>query len=188
MGKKNMSVLGLRLKKDLSGLPFIKLEEVRSPKKSIATTRSFESILTSPLDVEERTSLMVFIRSDPFKKEKRYNNSCIVHLSNASNSNITLSKQAIYGLRKIFKPGISYKKAGVLALGLTSKESHQLNFFEPNIGIHNSLMKVIDRINYKYGSRQIKLANQDLDRMWKMKQKNLSPKFTTVLEDIIKVK
>lgn len=49
-------------------------------------------------------------------------------------------------------------------------------------------MKVIDRINYKYGSRQIKLANQDLDRMWKMKQKNLSPKFTTVLEDIIKVK
>tara|TARA_B100001173_G_scaffold308157_1_gene317931 strand:- start:613 stop:1869 length:1257 start_codon:yes stop_codon:yes gene_type:complete len=205
--KKNMSVLGLRLKKDLSGLPFIKLEEVRSPKKSIATTRSFESILTSPLDVEERistfaiscaeklriqnsscTSLMVFIRSDPFKKEKRYNNSCIVHLSNASNSNITLSKQAIYGLRKIFKPGISYKKAGVLALGLTSKESHQLNFFEPNIGIHNSLMKVIDRINYKYGSRQIKLANQDLDRMWKMKQKNLSPKFTTVMEDIIKVK
>ena len=32
------------------------------------------------------------------------------------------------------------------------------------------------------------LANQDLNRVWKMKQNNLSPKFTTVLEDIIKVK
>ena len=129
----------------------------------IPTTRSFESILTSPLDVEERistfaiscaeklriqnsscNSLMVFIRSDPFKKEKRYNNSCIVHLSNASNSNITLSKQAIYGLRKIFKPGISYKKAGVLALGLTSKESHQLNFFVKTSSMLNKLMVQVD--------------------------------------------
>ena len=97
-------------------------------------------------------------------------------------------KERIRELREIANVKKFGKKAGVLALGLTSKESHQLNFFEPNIGIHNSLMKVIDRINYKYGSRQIKLANQDLDRMWKMKQKNLSPKFTTVLEDIIKVK
>jgi DNA polymerase V len=205
--KKNMNVLGLRLKKDLSGLSFIKLEEIRSQKKSIATTRSFESILTNLSDIEERvstfatscaeklriqnsccTSLLVFVRSDPFKKEQQYSNSCVIQLSNASNSSLILSKQAIYGLRKIFKPGISYKKAGVLALGLTSKENHQLNIFEPNIVRHDSLMKAIDTINHRHGSNRIKLANQDLNRVWKMKQNNLSPKFTTVLEDIIKVK
>lgn len=205
--KKNMNVLGLRLKKDLSGLSFIKLEEIRSQKKSIATTRSFESILTNLSDIEERvstfatncaeklriqnsccTSLLVFVRSDPFKKEQQYSNSCVIQLSNASNSSLILSKQAIYGLRKIFKPGISYKKAGVLALGLTSKENHQLNIFEPNIVRHDSLMKAIDTINHRHGPNRIKLANQDLNRVWKMKQNNLSPKFTTVLEDIIKVK
>ena len=205
--KKHMNVLGLRLKKDLSGSSFIKLEEIKSRKKSIATTRSFESILTNLSDIEERvstfatscaeklriqnsccTSLLIFIRSDPFKKEQQYSNSCVVYLDNASNSNLTLSKQAIYGLRKIFKPGISYKKAGVLALGLTSKKNHQLNIFEPNIIRHDSLMKAIDSINYRHGSNRIKLANQDLNRVWKMKQNNLSPKFTTVLKDIIKVK
>ena len=205
--KKNMNVLGLRLKKDLSGLSFIKLEEIRSQKKSIATTRSFESILTNLSDIEERvstfatncakklriqnsccTSLLVFVRSDPFKKEQQYSNSCVIQLSNASNSSLILSKQAIYGLQKIFKPGISYKKAGVLALGLTSKENHQLNIFEPNIVRHDSLMKAIDTINHRHGPNRIKLANQDLNRVWKMKQNNLSPKFTTVLEDIIKVK
>ena len=39
--RKQMSVLGLRLKKDLQGLPSIQLEEVQPPKKGIATTRSF---------------------------------------------------------------------------------------------------------------------------------------------------
>ena len=37
-------------------------------------------------------------------------------------------------------------------------------------------------------SHQIKLGNQDLNRVWKMKQEKLSPKFTTLLNEIIKVK
>ena len=49
-------------------------------------------------------------------------------------------------------------------------------------------MKAIDNINYKYGGHQIKLGNQDLNRVWKMKQEKLSPKFTTLLNEIIKVK
>jgi len=205
--KINMNILGLRLKKDLSGSSFIKLEEIKSRKKSIATTRSFETVLSNLSDIEERistfatscaeklrmqnsccTSLLIFLRSDPFKKEEQYNNSCVMQLSYASDSSLTLSKQAICGLQKIFKPGITYKKAGVLALGLISKENRQLNLFEPNIIRHDSLMKAIDTINYKYGSHRIKLANQDLNRIWKMKQENLSPKFTTVLQEIIKVK
>ena len=205
--KKNMNILGLRLKKDLSGSSFIKLEDIRSQKKSIATTRSFEAVLTNLSDIEERVStfatscaeklrmqnscctrLLIFLRSDPFKREEQYNNSCVIQLSYASDSSLILSKQAIYGLQKIFKPGIAYKKAGVLALDLISKENRQLNLFESNIIKHDSLMKAIDTINYKYGSHRIKLANQDLNRVWKMKQENLSPKFTTVLQEIIKVK
>ena len=44
--RKNMSVVGLRLKKELEGKSVLDLEEVRSPKKAIATTRSFEGTIT----------------------------------------------------------------------------------------------------------------------------------------------
>ena len=205
--KKNMSVVGLRLKKDLSGSPFIKLEEIRSKKKSIATTRSFESKLTLLTEIEERistfatscaeklrkqngycTSLLVFLRSDPFKKDGQYSNSLVVNLPYSTNSSLIISKQAVFALRKIFKPGIAYKKAGVLVLDIKPKENRQLNLFESNIAGHDKLMKAIDNINYKYGGHQIKLGNQDLNRVWKMKQEKLSPKFTTLLNEIIKVK
>ncbi len=41
-----MSVLGLRLKKDLSGVSSIQLEEIILIKKGIATTRNFVATIT----------------------------------------------------------------------------------------------------------------------------------------------
>jgi DNA polymerase V len=49
-------------------------------------------------------------------------------------------------------------------------------------------MSAIDRLNKKYKTDTIKLANQDLQRTWKMKQERLSPKYTTKINDIITVK
>lgn len=206
--RKQMSVLGLRLKKDLQGLPSIQLEEVQAPKKGIATTRSFEGNLTSFSDLEERVStfasncaekmrkqqsscqaLLVFIRSDPHKKDViSYRNSCVLALPYATNSSIILSRYAILGLRKIFKENIAYKKAGVMIMGLLPTEKRQLSLFENNNTKHVALMKSLDKIHKRFGPYQIKLANQDLNRTWKMKQKYLSSRFTTELKDVITVK
>ena len=206
--RKQMSVLGLRLKKDLQGLPSIQLEEVKAPKKGIATTRSFEGNLTSFSDLEERVStfasncaekmrkqqsscqaLLVFIRSDPHKKDViSYRNSCVLTLPYATNSSIILSRYAILGLRKIFKENIAYKKAGVMIMGLLPTERRQLNLFENNNTKHVALMKSLDKIHKRFGPYQIKLANQDLNRTWKMKQQYLSNRFTTELKDVITVK
>ena len=54
--RKNMSVVGLRLKKELEGKSVLNLEEVRSPKKAIATTRSFEGTITDYEKIKERIS------------------------------------------------------------------------------------------------------------------------------------
>jgi len=206
--RKQMSVLGLRLKKDLQGLPSIQLEEVKAPKKGIATTRSFEGNLTSFSDLEERVStfasncaekmrkqqsscqaLLVFIRSDPHKKDViSYRNSCVLTLPYATNSSIILSRYAILGLRKIFKENIAYKKAGVMIMGLLPTEKRQLSLFENNNTKHVALMKSLDKIHKRFGPYQIKLANQDLNRTWKMKQQYLSNRFTTELKDVITVK
>ena len=73
-------------------------------------------------------------------------------------------------------------------MDIRPKDNRQLNLFESDITKHDKLMKAIDNINYRYGGRQIKLGNQDLRRVWKMKQEKLSPKFTTLLNEIIRVK
>ena len=204
----HMSVLGLRLKKDLQGLPFIQLEEMNPPKKSIATTRSFENTLNNWSDLEERiatfavscaeklrqqqsscSALYVFLRSNPYKKGATpYHNSYTVTLPYASNSSLELSKYALSAAKSIFRKDIDYKKAGVLVLGLAPTQTRQLTLFESHVSKHQALMQAIDKIHRRYGPRQIKLGNQDLQRTWKMRQEHLSKRYTTTLNDIIKVK
>ena len=206
--RKHMSVLGLRLKKDLSGVSSIKLEEIIPVKKGIATTRSFEGTITQFSDLEERIStfatscaekmrkqrsscnaLLVFVRSDPHKKGGfSYRNSCVLPLPYATNSSILLSKHAVMGLQKIFKKGVHYKKAGVMIMGLIPTEKRQLSIFHNNNNKHLTLMQSVDRIHKRFGPHRIKLANQDLNRTWKMKQEHLSQRFTTELNEIITIK
>ena len=52
---------------------------------------------------------------------------------------------------------------------------------------HKSLMSAIDGLNKKYKDNKIKLGNQDLERTWKMRQERLSPRYTTNINDIIKI-
>ena len=105
-----------------------------------------------------------------------------------SNSSITISKYAVEGLRKIYKKGIEYKKAGVIVLGLIPNRRLQLNIFEKENPKHEVLMKTLDFITKKEGPNKIKLASQDLKRVWKMKQTKLSSRYTTELNEIISLK
>ena len=57
----NMSVVGLRLKKELEGRSVLDLEEIRSPKKAIATTRSFEGTINNFEKVKERISTFCYL-------------------------------------------------------------------------------------------------------------------------------
>ena len=206
--RKQMSVVGLRLKKELEGESVLSLEENRSPKKAIATTRSFEKNLTCFEDLKERistfsiccseklrsqksscNSIYVFIKSNRNQKNKsQYQNGLVMTLPYGSNSSITISKYAVEGLRKIYKKGIEYKKAGVIVLGLIPNRRLQLNIFEKENPKHQILMKTLDFITKKEGPNKIKLASQDLKRVWKMKQTKLSSRYTTELNEIISLK
>jgi DNA polymerase V len=106
----------------------------------------------------------------------------------ASCSSITISKYAVEGLKKIYKKGIEYKKAGVIVMGLIPTDSNQLNIFEKENPKYQVLMKTLDFITKKEGPSKIKLASQDLKRVWKMKQTRLSSRYTTELNEIISLK
>ena len=205
--RKKMSVVGLRLKKELEGKSVLELEEVRSPKKAIATTRSFEGTITDYEKIKERistfavccaeklrsqnsncNSIYVFVRSNKFQKNKpQYRNGILMNIPFSTNSNMVIGKYALEGLKKIFKQGIDYKKAGTIVMGIDSSENHQLNLFESENPKHKYLMKAIDHIQKKEGQSKIKLASQDLGKRWKMKQEKLSPSYTCKVNDIIRV-
>jgi len=206
--KKQMSIVGLRLKKELEGESVLSLEENRSPKKAIATTRSFEKNLTTFEDLKERistfaifcseklrsqksscNSIYVFVKSNRHQKDTiQYQNGIVMTLPYASNSSITISKCAVEGLRKIYKKDVKYKKAGVIVMGIIPNNKHQLNIFEKEDPKHNVIMETLDFIAKKEGVSKIKLASQDLKKIWKMKQTRLSSRYTTKLNEIISLK
>jgi DNA polymerase V len=206
--RKQMSVVGLRLKKELEGESVLSLEESRSPKKAIATTRSFEKNITDFEGLKERVStfsiccseklrnqksncnsIYVFVKSNRHQKNKlQYRNGIVMTLPYGSNSSITISKYAVEGLKKIYKKNIEYKKVGVIVMGLVPNNRTQLNIFEKENPKHQSLMKTLDFIAKKEGPSKVKLASQDLKKIWKMKQTKLSSRYTTELNETILIK
>lgn len=205
--KKEFTIQGLRLKRDLSGLNTLELDEIKD-KKNIATTRSFDKNIKDYDLLSERVStfadscaeklrrqksncnaLILFITSNPNRLDlKQYTRSILIKLPYSSNSSITLSKYAKIGLKQIYRKDIEYKKAGVIVIDLVPEKDYQINLFENENPKHKYLMKSIDRLNFKIGQKKVKLASMDLGRTWKMRQEKLSPCYTTKIEDIIKVK
>jgi DNA polymerase V len=205
--RKQMSVVGLRLKKELEGIPTLDLEEVQS-KKAIATTRSFDHAYDDYEYIKERVSsfaiscaekmrkqqsccsiVMVFLKTNKFQtNEPQYGRSLAIQTPYPTNSSIDIVKYAIQTLEKIYKKGFKYKKAGVIVMGLGPEDSLQLNMFHHANPKHQDLMKKIDYLNKSLGQQKVKFACQDLSQLWKMKQERLSKRYTTKLSEIMEVK
>ena len=205
--RKNFSITEWKLKKDLEGIPTIQLGELKA-KRAIATTRSFEYTFSDLENIKERIStfatscaeklrkqdsschtIIVMLSSDRHKKDlEQHRVSTKVNLSYPTDSSLIISNNAIEAVISIYKKGIKYKRAGVIVTGLVPTNNHQLHLFEHENPKHKPLMSVIDNMNKKYKGYKIKLGNQDLERTWKMRQERLSPRYTTDINDIIKIK
>ncbi|HMC00224.1 MAG TPA: DUF4113 domain-containing protein, partial [Flavobacteriaceae bacterium] len=204
---KNFSITELKLKKDLEGIVTLQLDELTS-KRAIATTRSFEYTFSDIDNIKERIStfatscaeklrkqksrchmIIVMLSSDTHKKDlEQHRASTTVKLSYPTDSTLIISNQAVKAVTTIFKKGIKYKRAGVIVTGLVPNDNYQLHLFEHENPKHKPLMYAIDGLNKKYRDYKIKLGNQDLKRTWKMRQERLSPRHTTNINEIIKVK
>lgn len=82
--------------------------------------------------------------------------------------------------------GYQYKKAGVILMGITPSYAMQQSLFNTENPKHAILMHTIDKINFNTNDK-VKFGGQDLGRVWKMKQDQLSKHFTTRLDEIIQV-
>lgn len=205
--KKNLSVMGLRLVKELRGIPCISLETVTPVKKGIRTARSFGKMITSIEPVKEAVAtfaarcaeklrkqrscanvLSVFIETNRFKEnELQYNNSKVMRFPVATNSTPELIHYAITGLKMIYKSGYKYKKAGVFVTGIVPDNQIQYGLFDTVNSRYKKLMPVYDQLNKTMGRDVVRYAAQGFDRKWKLRQEKLSPCYTTRWDDILKI-
>ena len=205
--KKNLTITGYNLKKDLEGVSRLKLN-FEETKRAIATTRSFEYTFSDIDNIKERIStfaascaeklrkqksscymIIVLLRSDYHNKyTEQYRVNKTVVFSQPTNSTLVICKSAVKAVAEIFKEGVKYKRAGVIVTGLIPEDNFQLDLFSKENPKHKLLMKTIDKLNCTFKADKVKLGNQDLQRTWKMRQERLSPKYTTNINDIITVR
>jgi len=205
--RKNMSVVGVRLLLELQGKSVLEMD-VPSSKKNIACTRSFDKNYSDYETISERVAtfavtcaaklrkqksccnaIMIFIHSNYHRKDlPQYSKNIVINLPFPTNSSIELAQFAAIGLKKIFKKGIAYKKAGVIVMNFTPEAIQQTTLFETSNPKHKPIMDVMDSINKSIGKIKIKLASQDPDRTWKMRQEKLSPRYSTRISEAIKIK
>lgn len=206
--KKEMGVVGMRLKMELEGLPAIGDGEVPEKKKSIATTRSFPKQLTDYDLIRERVSTFATVTAEKLRKQgscchtvivmlvadkhsidnPKYHYSHAVTLPFATSSALTINNAAIQLLKQMLHSTdtVKFKKAGVIVTGLIPDDARQFNLFTDENPRHLALMKAMDHVNKKMGSRVIRLGAQ-AKKTWDMKQNMRSPRYTTDIKDILVV-
>ncbi len=145
-------------------------------------SRAAEKMRTQNLSANRLT---VFLRTSPHGKDQvYYSNSFSITFPEASFDTGLIIKCAFYCLKKIFRYGLKYQKAGVFLDGLVDSGSTQQDFFfKPVPGKSEKLMSLLDELNKKHGRDTVQFASCGVEKKHKMKQKMLSPKYTTCWED-----
>lgn len=208
--KREMGVVGLRLKAELEGKAVLELEPIVEQKKSISITRSFPKQIAEYDLLRERITTFASVCAEKLRKQKSCCHTVIVMLvidkhSNkntqyyfnkamtlpfATNSTLTIANTAVELFKQLHKGNehLKFKKAGVIVTELIGENQKQFQLFEEENPKHLALMKVMDQLNSKLGDTKIKLASQNLNLTWDMNQRYLSPKYTTSFKDILEIR
>tara|TARA_B110000116_G_scaffold67605_1_gene58227 strand:- start:4829 stop:6088 length:1260 start_codon:yes stop_codon:yes gene_type:complete len=208
--RKHMTITGEKTVQELRGISCMPLELLSSSKKSICTSRTFgkmidndkeliNSIATYVARCAEKLRLQksyanvahIFISSNSFRKDlPQYTQSKVIKFPSPLSDTGEMLVCIIPVVKKIFKSGYLYKKAGVVLSGIIADSIVQGNLFEDYYNIKNRsvLLKTIDSINKKMGRDTIRYAIQDYNKNLILKQQNLSQCYTTKWSDLLSVK
>jgi len=206
--KKSTNVLGAKTVMELRGITCISLETQEAKRKSCCVSRSFgkkvesleklqESIATHCLNAAEKIrndnqttrSITIYIRTSPFDKNRKYySNSITVDLPVATSNSLELVKSAINGLKKIYKYGYFYQKAGIVLSKLREASENEFNLLAPIMeNKSQTLMKAIDFTNAKYGRNAVSIAQAGINNSWKMRREHSSKIDTASFDSLPKI-
>ncbi|MCZ2112760.1 MAG: Y-family DNA polymerase, partial [Anaerolineae bacterium] len=137
--RREFSVVLERTVTELNGIPCIDLEDAAPAKQQIMSSRAFGAYVYDLAGLEEAVAtyvgraaeklrrqgsvagaVQVYVRTNPFKEDHpQYQRGLTVPLPDPTDDTRLLVRAALLGLRRIFKPGYAYQKAGVMLMDLT---------------------------------------------------------------------
>jgi len=206
--KKMMSIVGLRLQRELKGISCLPLELVVPKKQSICTSRSFGKMLDTLAPIESAvafyasrcarklraqklcaSSMVVLLQTNPFKPEQPQRMvSASFTFPVETSDTLEITERALKMLRALWKDGFQYKKAGVIVMDTVPESQIQSDIFDTmDRGKARKSMVAMDAINKKYGTDLLRLGIADQGQDWKLRRELLSPCFTTNWEQLLTV-
>lgn len=204
------SVVLERTVRELRGVSCLDLVEVIPDNQQIMSSRSFGTLIYERAELEEAVAsyiaraaeklraqdalagaLQVYIRTNIFKPEvPQYQRAMTIPLTEASADTRVLTQWGVRLLRRIYRPGYGYHKAGITLMEIVPRTNQQFSLFAPTgqvSGRNDTLMTTLDSINRKYGRGALRLAAEGVTKSWQMRRENLSPRYTTEWESIARV-
>jgi DNA polymerase V len=207
LARKGMTVVGERLVYELRGIPCLDLETVAPTRKGCAVTRSFsdrvddlprmeEAIATHASRLGEKLRqgrlgtdhVTVFFHTSEHDRDSPQRSvSTVITLPEATNDTLTLAKAAISGVRRVWKDGYRYSKAGIITTDLMPLEASQRALIG---GLDRErsrpLMEALDDCNRRHGRGSVVLASSGWAkaRSWSTKFDMRSPRYTTRIDEL----
>ena len=199
-----------RTVQELRGLPCADLEQIAQAKQQIICSRSFGERITKFESMREALAgymewaaeklraegqrcrhVTLFIRSSPFsERETYYSNQIATKIPIPTADTRDLLAQIEPLLRRIWRDDIQYMKGGVMLADFTPVGMQQGDLFaeQQQDPRREELIKVVDRINQgRLGKVYFAARGRDM-KEWTMKREQLSPRYTTSINEIPTVK
>ena len=200
----------IRTWKELNGVDCIDTTEVIA-KQTICTSRSFGNMVTKLEDLKASVahfagacanklrgqaslcrSITVFIATNRFREDlPQYNNILTHTLPIATADTLEITHTAIKILQELYRPGIYYKKSGVILGDISSEKAVAQNLFDhiSNRSERHQLMHFIDNINQRYGAKTILLGIEGIGKQkWTSKCEQRTPNYLTDINEIMTIK
>ncbi|MDD9897860.1 MAG: Y-family DNA polymerase [Candidatus Melainabacteria bacterium] len=134
-------------------------------------------------------SLQVFLRADSVSHYRGRLLEGVYDFPQACADTPSLIRATYKILEKIFEPGLSYKKAGIVLLDLLDMQSQQLSLWG-SVEADQAVTKVVDELNQKVGAGTIFWASMGSKRSkkdWGARQQHRSGAYTTDWRDLPRV-
>ena len=199
---------GLLTWQELRGQDVIDVTELPM-KQSITTSRTFASAISEQSLLEEQIAnfcahcarqlrvqksvaqqIYVYAHTSAFRTDiEQHYLSEWVTLPVATSNSQELISYALGAFRRAYRPGVLYKKAGVVLLKIIPETAVVPDLFdEKDRDKDKRLQRVLDHIDDRHGKRAIILGSQITSQQTVYKTEHKSPLYTTDLRDIITLK
>lgn len=207
--KSKMTINGLKMVYELRGIPCYKIDEMVATNKSFVVSRSFGKSITNKLHLECAVSghaanaarklrkqgliashITVFVLVRMYQDTQRLYESASYSLSEHSSYTPDIINGAKICVDALYKPGIIYKKIGIILNNIVPAASRQLTINEKSIDREkqNDAMHAIDLITARWGYDKLTFAAEGFDRPWSAKKEKKSAHFTTSWHELLEIK